>query len=247
MEGFLEVYQKKTFYKTENENGASTVLFLHGWGGNADSFDSVFFRIGKKFRVVSLDLWGFGKSDLPDGWDVLTYAQYLREFLRLKGLRDISVVAHSFGGRVAAVLNDLQPGLIRRMILTDCAGIRPKRSLKKTLAVWRYKILKKLKKIFPKTDLSRFGSEDYRALPLQMRSTFVKVVNEDLSEYFRRIRCPTLLIWGEKDKETPMYMAKKIKRGIPDCALIVFRGCGHFAYLQEAEKFARITDRFLGD
>ena len=207
MTGTTQVYQKRTFYKTANDNAKTTILFLHGWGGNADSFDSVFFRLAQTHRVVSLDLWGFGKSDPPDGWDVATYARYVREFLRLQNLCEIFVVAHSFGGRVAAVLNDLEPNLIQKLILTDSAGIRPKRSFKKTCRILRYKWKKLCKKVFPKTDLSRYGSADYRALPECMRSTFVKVVKEDLTAYFRRIRCPTLLLWGGEDAETPLYMA----------------------------------------
>ena len=90
----------------------------------------------------------------------------------------------------------------------------------------------------------RIASEDYRnAGPL--RPTFVKVVNEDMSELLPRIAAPTLLVWGSEDDAAPLAHARTMERAIPDAGLIVFEGAGHFCYLEQPDRFCRIVRHFL--
>jgi pimeloyl-ACP methyl ester carboxylesterase len=79
----------------------------------------------------------------------------------------------------------------------------------------------------------------------EMRSTFVKIVNEDLSSSLPGITAPTLVIWGSKDEETPIWMGKKIAQDIPDAALVVLEGAGHYSYLDAPEQFRRELLAFL--
>ena len=96
-----------------------------------------------------------------------------------------------------------------------------------------------------KFDLSKYGSQDYKAMPQQLKGVFNNVVNLDLTYCLEKIMCPTLLIWGDKDKSTPLYMAKKMKKKINDCELIVFKNCGHFSYLEKFNDFCLIINKFL--
>jgi pimeloyl-ACP methyl ester carboxylesterase len=105
--------------------------------------------------------------------------------------------------------------------------------------VYSYKILKKFRiKI-------NAGSRDYKGLSGVMRDTFVKIVNTDITPYLDRIGCPTLLVWGDKDAETPLYTAEIMRKKIPKSRLVVFENCGHFAYLEESYKFLRTAEEFL--
>jgi len=78
-----------------------------------------------------------------------------------------------------------------------------------------------------------------------MKKTFVNIISEDLSPLLKNIACPTLIIFGKDDKETPLYMAKKLNKKIKDSALIVFENCGHFAYLEDFYRFVAISKSFL--
>lgn len=78
-----------------------------------------------------------------------------------------------------------------------------------------------------------------------MKKTFVNIISEDLSPLLKSITCPTLIIFGKDDKETPLYMAKKINKKIKDSALVVFENCGHFAYLEDYYRFVTIAKSFL--
>jgi len=61
------------------------------------------------------------------------------------------------------------------------------------------------------------------------------------------VRAPSLLIWGDRDTETPLAAARVMERLIPDAGLVVFEGAGHFAYLEQPTRFCRIVDVFLSD
>ena len=78
-----------------------------------------------------------------------------------------------------------------------------------------------------------------------MRKTFVKVVNYDQSELLKHIKTPTLLLWGDRDTETPLWMGQKMEQDIADSALIVLEGGSHFAYLEQAPRFQAIARQFL--
>ena len=249
------------YHKGQNQK---TVLLLHGWGGNLNSFRFLEERLKTDgFSVITIDFPGFGGSDAPKkDFTLDDYVKIVKELLEQENVKDYSIVAHSFGGRVAIKLasintlnqkhieqensgNEIVNFSLQKLVLVDSAGIKPRFDLKTKFKIWRYKFLKKLKKIgLTKKDLSDFGSDDYKAMPEELKVVFNRIVNEDLTENLKLIDCPTLLVWGKDDKDTPYYMAKKMKKSIKDSAIITFEG-GHFAYLKHAEKFYNITKEFL--
>jgi pimeloyl-ACP methyl ester carboxylesterase len=91
------------------------------------------------------------------------------------------------------------------------------------------------------------GSADYRAVSGVMRGTLVRIVNEDISALLPKLKLPVLLIWGDKDTETPIADGRLMERLIPDAGLVVFEGAGHYAYLEQAARFCRIVEVFLRD
>ena len=91
----------------------------------------------------------------------------------------------------------------------------------------------------------KYGSKDYLALDEEMRKTFVKVVNHDQAALLARIHQPTLLIWGDRDTETPLWMGQQMERDIPDAGLVIFEGGTHFAFLEQVQRFNRVARVFL--
>ncbi len=79
-----------------------------------------------------------------------------------------------------------------------------------------------------------------------MRPTLVKVVNEDLTQLLPRITASTLLIWGTEDDAVPVAHARKMESLIADAGLVLFEGAGHFAYLDDPDRFCVVTKHFLG-
>jgi len=78
-----------------------------------------------------------------------------------------------------------------------------------------------------------------------MRQTFVKVVNEDLRPFAMRVKCSTLLFWGDQDEDTPLWQGRALEKLIPDAGLIVYKGAGHYSYLERLSETVKTVDYFF--
>lgn len=223
------------------EGEGQVVVFLHGWGGSSASFSFVASAFRRTYRVLRPDLPGFGESPAPDSaWSAFDYADAVKRELDRRLVRRAVFVCHSFGGRVGIALAVRYPELVRALVLTDSAGIRPRLTLARKRAIARYRRDKK------RGRRSECGSTDYREASPALRPTFVRIVNEDLTDDLGKIVCPTLLVWGRTDTDTPPAMAKRMRRRITDSGLVFLEG-GHFAYVEQADTYVRVLDRFLSE
>ncbi len=226
------MFYKDIYYETAGRG--DTVVFLHGWGGSVASFKGTYSYMSKYCRCVNLEFPGFGRSKAPDApLTVYDYAEITRELIVYLDCGKATLIGHSFGGRIAMILAAKYPEMIRSVVLIDAAGLKPKRSVKYFYRKLRYsfaKLLVKLK-IRKKEALAKYGSPDYRALSGVMRKTFVNVIGEHLNRFADMIECPALIVWGGRDRDTPPYMARYLKRRIKGSKLTVFKEAGHYSYI----------------
>lgn len=219
------------------------LVFLHGYLSCKESFYPQIGYFSRHFRVTAPDFPGFGESDrIPDAWSVGDYADWLEGFFKEQGIVFPYVIAHSFGGRVA--LKCLARGLIDRAVLTGCAGIVKKRTMAYRIRVGGYRLVKR---VSPRFAEAHFGSREYRSLTPLMRESYKKIVNEDLREEAGRIARPVLYLYGERDKETPLSSGRILHECTAGSKLAVFKGCGHFAHLEEPLLFNLAAEEFLDD
>ena len=218
------------------------LVFLHGYLSCKESFYPQIGYFSRHFRVTAPDFPGFGKSDrIPAAWSVGDYADWLEGFFKEQGIVFPYVIAHSFGGRVA--LKCLARGLIDRAVLTGCAGIVKKRTMAYRIRVGGYRLVKR---VSPRFAEAHFGSREYRSLSPLMRESYKKIVNEDLREEAGRIARPVLYLYGERDKETPLSSGRILHECTAGSKLAVFKGCGHFAHLEEPLLFNLAAEEFFG-
>lgn len=239
-------------------NGGDKVLLLHGWGCDG----TLMFPVAREledFDVLIPDLPGHGKSGRPpEPWGVPEYASCVLQLLKDEDFIPCHVIAHSFGCRIAAWIAASEPAAFEKIIFTGAAGIRPKPDPENQKRSSRYKKMKRIAETVRKMPFlgfagvrmeeklrQKYGSRDYNALDEEMRKTFVKVVNQDLTELYSRFQSSTLLIWGTEDTETPIRMAEEMEKRIPDAALIRLEGGSHFAYMEQIMYFNRIVRQFL--
>ena len=219
------------------------LVFLHGYLSCKESFYPQIGYFSRHFRVTAPDFPGFGESDrISAAWSVGDYADWLEGFFKEQGIVFPYVIAHSFGGRVA--LKCLARGLIDRAVLTGCAGIVKKRTMAYRIRVGGYRLVKR---VSPRFAEAHFGSREYRSLSPLMRESYKKIVNEDLREEAGRIARPVLYLYGERDKETPLSSGRILHECTAGSKLAVFKGCGHFAHLEEPLLFNLAAEEFLDD
>ena len=78
-----------------------------------------------------------------------------------------------------------------------------------------------------------------------MHKTFINIINEDLTEYLKNITSETLLIWGEKDQDTPLKDAYKMNNLIKESALIIYPNASHYSYLDYPILTNNIINEFI--
>ncbi len=238
----------------ERAGKGKPLLLLHGWGDGKVRFD-VFWDafVARGNDVIALDFPGHGDSSLPpEPWSVTEYADMTLAFLDDLGVETCDIIAHSFGARVAICMASHAPQRFDKLLLTGAAGMIPKRGPDYYLRVYAYKLGKHVAKI-PwlgkalglDAKMRSAGSSDYQSLDGVMRSTFVKVVNQDLRPLLPSIQAPTLLVWGEYDAATPLWMGRVMEAEIPDAALVLFEGASHYAFVEHSRRFFSIADAFL--
>ena len=243
----------------QSGQGDKNILMLHGWGCSTKHFEPIAKALASDYHVTVIDFPAHGESSQPpEPWGVSDFADCVKQLIEKLGIAPCDIIAHSFGGRVALWLAANEPQLVNRLVLTGCAGLRKPQTEEQKKKSQRYQKLKKLylglEKVKPLQSLAesglkalqqKYGSADYNALSDEMKKTFVKVVNEDLSPLLPRIQASTLLVWGEKDDSTPLWMGQKMEKEIPDAGLVVFEGDDHFAYLRQWPRFVTVVRAFL--
>ena len=231
-------------YFEQSGNGESVVVYLHGWGCDGSIFAPIVKRLPNCKNYV-VDFVGFGRSEEPpeSGLSVGDYAEQLYQFLQEQDLPYVTLVGHSFGCRVAIVLAATHPELVERMLLVAPAALR-RFSLKRWWRVQMYKLNKFLAKLGLVQISQSYGSDDYRNCSSAMRKTFVKVVNQDLSSYAKRVRCPVIIVNGTSDTATPITHARRLNRLLPDSHLIEIDG-DHYAFFYTPKAFADTIQNFV--
>jgi pimeloyl-ACP methyl ester carboxylesterase len=247
---FTDVLGLRTRYLVRGSG--PPLLVLHGWGASVEAVYPIVTGLSSVVTVYTLDLPGFGQTDLPPSpWGVEDYQAFVVAFMDALAIEHPAIVGHSNGGRIAIRMAATEPARASRLVLVDSAGIRPKRTLRWYRRVGMAKLGKYAARLLgPPGErlrallIGRAASADYAAAG-PLRPTLVRLVNADLRSFMPAIGVPTLLVWGSEDTETPLSAAREMERLIPDAGLVVLDGAGHYSYLDQPARFARIVSHFL--
>lgn len=210
------------------------ILILHGWGANKEIMQKAFLKQLSDFKLIFIDMPGFGKSSVPArALKTTDYCDIINEFLKLSKLKPVAIMGHSFGGKVATLMRP------KILILLSSAGILNKKSLAVMAKIKSFKLLKRL-------GLGRFyrifATKDADNLSRQMYETLKNVVNEDFSEIFENCNSKTLIFWGKADRATPLENGKKIANLIENSEFYEYEG-DHFFFLSARKKISEIISQ----
>ena len=211
-------------YEIVNPAHKDVALFLHGWGANKEIMKKAFGMYFKDFRHVYVDMPGFGASSMHGALATKDYAKIIKSFLDELGASPKIIFGHSFGGKVATLLNP------EYLALLSSAGIVAKKPL------WvRFKIaLFKFLKLFGLGFLYKFfATKDVKGMSKTMYETLKNVVDEDFSSKFADFGGKAFIFWGEEDKATPLKSGERVSRLIKNSEFHALKG-DHFFFLLHA-------------
>ncbi len=225
-------YKQHTFsisYEIVNPSAHIDLVILHGWGSHKNLMKHAFAAHLGQFRHIYIDMPGFGNSTCNMALTTEDYATILESFLSMIEADKTVIMGHSFGGKVATLL---QPDVL---VLVASAGILVPKPFKVRAKIALFKLLK----LSGLTQLRRFFvAPDAQGLSQPMYETFKSVVNEDFTEKFRAYKGKALLCFGTNDTATPLWTAHKIAEVMRDARVVEFEG-DHYFFLEQSEKVAK--------
>lgn len=231
-------------------DGSTLLVFLHGWGASSRLMLPLAQKINfsSSFSYLFIDFPPFGQSGEPSEiWDLNDYVNLTYEIIKTiqqeKAFTEFVFIGHSFGGRVAIKLLSEKEEFKSnsKLILLSSAGVKPKFSIRTKIRILKYKFYKNL----GSKKAEKFGSNDYKLLSKTMKGTFNKIVNENLTLLCEKITMKTLIVFGDKDKETPLYMGKILNKKIKNSRLIIIKHGTHFTYLYDINQIIPQIETFI--
>ena len=228
-------YQKKEFsisYEILNREERETIIFLHGWGSSKKIMKTIFSKNFKNYKHIYIDLIGFGESgDAQFPLNSFDYKYILEDFFQELNISKEIIVGHSFGGKIATLLNP------QKLVLLSSAGIVIEKSFSVKMKISIYKIFKKI-------GLSSFRklfiSDDGKNLSRNMYETFKNVVDENFENIFRdRKDGETAVFWGKDDLATPLKSGEKIHQLIQNSNFYPLNG-DHFFFVGKGGEIEKL-------
>lgn len=243
------------------------ILFLHGWPFSHEMFEYQYnFFLPKGYRILGIDLRGFGDSDLvieDYGYDTLS--DDVRAVVEELQIQNAILVGFSMGGAIAARYMARHGGLgIRKLVLVSAAApVFPKRpaylygfkkeevtALIEATQVNRPKMLQDfVKKLFHEKVTASYRDWLFDlALQASSYGTLLSAISlreEDMSDDLSQIAVPTLICHGKRDRVVPFEFAGEMADLIPQSLLLAFERSGHAIFHDEGDKLNRLLLKFM--
>ncbi|HRR05193.1 MAG TPA: alpha/beta hydrolase [Candidatus Woesebacteria bacterium] len=236
---------------------AKRLCLVHGWGAGSQKLEPLKEELQKLDWEIFLPKLPF--FDLPEPktpWQLEDFCRYLddkaREFFKNK---PYSLFGHSFGGRIGLkmALENKNQAKLNSLILCATAGISRNNRFKRFFFKTAAKGLSPLKNLSPdayrlleKVGYRLAGAGDYKQITsVTKKETFKNIVEESLKPKTKQIKIPTLILWGGKDKTTPVTDAYFLKKTIVNSTLKIFPNEDHRLPYNQPKNLAQEIDRWF--
>lgn len=216
-------------YEILNPQNEKSAIFLHGWGANRVIMKNAFSMLFDEYRLIFVDLPGFGSSTIAKPMDSYGYLEVMREFIKALHVEPYFILGHSFGGKIATLLAP------KNLILLSSAGIVVPKSLHVRLKIKTFKLLKSigLGKFY-----RLFATKDIDGMDENMYETLKKVVDEKMDDEFSNCKANVLIFWGKNDEATPIKSGEKIHSLINSSKFFPLEG-DHFFFINQNKIIAK--------
>ena len=270
---FVDVDGTRVHYQEAGKQNAtlSPLILIHGFASSTLVWSKVFLPLAEAgFRVIAIDMLGFGYSGKPRNgeYTIAGQAKLLIGLLDRLGIKRATLLGSSYGGAVAATCALDYAERVDRLILIGTVNNNRPLNFKlmrvfgsplvgdvvSPLLIGSRRLLRRrMKQVYDRhawvLDERRV---DARHLPLRAAGTQRAIIRtvrcwdaERISRDAHLIRKPTLLIWGENDREIPLADGERLHEEIPGSRLIVFLNCGHVPHEEYPEAFTKVVTDFV--
>ena len=250
-------------YEVTGKSGATPVLMIQGLGASKNAWNLQRIAMATRFRIISFDNRGAGRSDKPtEPFTLKQMADDALAVLDAAGIETAHVVGASMGGVISQIVAVKYPHRVRSLTLV-CTACRNH--------PWRQELLQSWAKTAEEKGMIEVGKEaaqwvmsprSFRRLvpaftwmgplaALRPRHSFVSQIDailntrEDLVDQLSTITAPTMVIVGNQDILTPRGDSEEIAERIPNSELVVISGAAHGLMMEHSSTFNKILIEFL--
>lgn len=235
------------------QGSGKIVLLLHGWGDELSTFDKLTQSLESQYRVVRLDLPGFGGTETPKiTYSLSLFAKFIKNFLQKIHCPDIyAIIGHSNGGAISMKGISNNTLSCQKLVLLASSGIRTDYKGRKKVFRIITKSAKLPTKLLPETTQLKIKKKVYSLMGSDMfvaesmQDTFKQVLSEDLAEDSKNIIVKTLILYGSLDEATPPEYGHFFSDNIRDSKLVVIKDAGHFLHNSNSEEVDSFIKVFL--
>lgn len=224
----------------EAKGSGEPILLLHGlsashrwWSQNAPVF-------ARSYRVYAIDLSGFGDSRTHGVFDLDQAVPQVIHWMDTLEIPRATVIGHSLGGLIAAMLAAQEPSRVDRLVLVDAAMLAFDPGLgRRALGLVRSL------RWTPKRHIPMMAEDALRANPRAMSQATLQLLTTDGRSDLERITAPTLIIWGDHDTIVPLSVGMQLHTLIAGSQLVIIPGSSHTPMLDRPQRFNEEVFRFL--
>ncbi len=249
----MKVNDVELYYEVYGEG--EPIIFSHGWMDDCSVWKSQIEFFAKKYKVIVYDHRGHGKSDKPEkDYSIQTLSNDLYSLIQKLNFEKITIIGHSMGGMTTMVFALDHPDKVSKLVLV---GTTAKMSFSMRAQIWI------MMNIFPYRSFAQ-GAIDTKyyepseqvikeAMDRALRTPkyaayecyleFTK--NYDIRDRVSKIKVPTLIIVGDKDKVAPVEMSQYLNREIEGSKLHIMPNSKHMPMIDKVKELNEITDKFI--
>lgn len=239
----------------ESGNGEPLIL-IHGLGGSLEAWTFQYGDFSRYFRVIALDLRGFGMSDVPESISIYDFAEDVRNLMDHLEMEAASLLGLSMGGAICMAFFERYPERVRSLILANTLHKLPeagKSQFEERLKLIERASMDEIADFIAGLSLHQKREdlkELVKAILRRNDKDFYRKVTEEIAKVnfenlLPRINVPTLVLVADNDVTTPPALGEEIARLIPNSELRVVKSAAHLAKLENPEEFNRHVIEFL--
>lgn len=268
---FAEVDGVRVHYQEAGNVTDPAVVLIHGFSSSTLVWSRVFLRLAAAgFRVLAIDLLGYGYSGKPRSgqYTIESQARMVAGLLATLGIEQASLIGSSYGGAVAATCALDYPDRLNKLVLVGAVtnneatrylllrlfGFPVVGDIFSPLLIGSRALLRRrMKRVYKRHSVALDERRvEARHQPLRTASAqraIIRTVRRwDAARIEREahlIKQPTLLVWGDLDREVPLRNGEHLNRAMAGSRLIVFRNCGHLPHEEYPIGFTEVVGEFL--
>ncbi len=253
-----------------DDGEGEVVVLIHGLGDSFKMFDKLTPLLRKTYRVLRIDLPGFGLSEIPQNFNQIEdpidfYRSFVKHFVETKNLKSFHLMGNSLGGLVSWEFATHNQDRLLSLCLLASAGYEMD-AVKKNITKG---VLTHIPRFILKKGMPINMAKQNTAMVLNQKvnrtapfiQTHYDMINREgvlnffldlvsfnevpLTDELKSLKTPTLIAWGDRDKIVPTRHAGYFERDISNSEKLIYSNCGHYPQVEYTEQFLQDWQSFV--